>query len=135
MRSCCIFCAALAAMVALALPALGQTAHDPEYDNAKLWPIAGPKPEYMTQRWEPAPLYVWAAPGQSASFDQPENWRVDGKPATRTPDENVDVLLPDSDKPYSVGAGRNRSLRHLTVGRNAGIKGGRRGELQIWTNG
>lgn len=120
----------------VAAPALGEpSAHAPGFADRRLWPEQNPRPEYMDQQWPAAALYVWADPGRSGSFDEPGNWRVDGKPAASAPDENVDVWLPDADNAYKVNAGRQQSVRHLTVGRNAGIQGAHRGELSIWGNG
>ena len=112
------------------------SAHNPCFDRPGLWPEDVKKTAYYRQKWEPTRLLVWArADQQRAQKDallDPKNWleyppspggydETSGKPATNPPDENTDVLFPDSDRPYQVGGDVPLRVRHITVGENAGI--------------
>ncbi len=111
-------------------------AHDPHFEDKALWPdelrMDG-DPAYMSQGWAAARLLVWnrrdgdkKAGGQVDMMD-PRNWLEGGKPATRPPDNDTDVLFPSADKPYyalcSHGNKHQVSLpcRHITVGTNANV--------------
>ncbi len=92
------------------------------------------RPAYETETWPAARKLVWARPGESGRFDDAASWLENGKPAPKPPDEETDVELPDADKFYRVSGGRGKAVRHLTVGRNAMLVGGHRGETEIWGN-
>ncbi|MFQ3671313.1 MAG: FN3 associated domain-containing protein, partial [Verrucomicrobiia bacterium] len=95
------------------------------------------------EKWEPAPLIVWARPGEDGSAMEAESWldehgkllaqspwvmegetRVSGKKAT-VGRFNGDILLPAADRKYRAIQPGNRDhlgalrIRHLTVERNA----------------
>ena len=111
------------------------SAHNPCFDQPGLWPEDVKKTAYYQQKWEPARLLVWARTGQrmeAKALMDPKNWleyppspggydEKSGKPATQPPDENTDVLFPDSDRSYEIGGGAGITLRvrHLTLGAKA----------------
>ena len=101
--------------------------------------------------WPAVRCLVWARPGESGLASEPANWTEyassadhaagkGGKPASKRPDANTDVVLPDAPngKPYVVGymiipRYRKRDggydvphirVRHVTIGRGAGLDGG-----------
>jgi hypothetical protein len=85
---------------------------------------ASTRPAYETQDWPAAPLLVWNV--------KDKRWMEDGKPTGRQPDRNTDVLLPESPTRYMVDL---REVRHLTIERNAHVKGGSHaGPMWIWGN-
>jgi hypothetical protein len=133
-----IFIGALAGIV-VSLWAAGALAEQPSaqapnFDDKKLWTGLSGKEGFVTQKWEKAPLYTWGLPGKTALDRQgrknnvsrnrdpgpdrelPENWLLDGKPATTMPadDQEVDVVLPASETPYAVASPPWR-IRHLTI--------------------
>jgi len=106
------------------------TAGSPNYDDAKLWPLAsGTKSRHAKQVWPKTRLWVWANPGKSMRAEDkplnPENWLENGKPATTPCDADTDFEFPDAPKGqrYDVNLGGNKSKvtwrRHLTVGSGA----------------
>ncbi|HUS44565.1 MAG TPA: hypothetical protein VM219_00815 [Phycisphaerae bacterium] len=112
------------------------SAHNPCFDQPGLWPEDVKETAYYQQKWEPARLLVWARVGERVGENalmDPKNWLeyppspsgsavASGKPATRPPDENTDILFPDSDSFYSIGTGDIAlQVRHLTVGANASM--------------
>ena len=120
-------------------------AHNPQYDNKEVWPTLAGDEYFTKQKWPKARLLIWAHPGENPSRDNPRdpmdpaNWidAATGKPADALPDMDTDVILPDSDKKYSVivrGNKVNLACRHLTVGRGANYQpaGGR--EMSISGN-
>jgi hypothetical protein len=112
------------------------SAHAPNFDDKALWPILTGKEYFLTTKWAPAKLYVWAKPGENGQFGtrghldptKPENWLVDGKPATELKfGEEADLLLPAADKPYTIGfrgSPVREVFRHITVEANAKFIGG-----------
>jgi len=98
---------------------------------------------YANQKWQAAPVIVWAKPGESADGLKADSWLDEtGKPLAAAPFEALppnkrksaqndeaafdgDVLVPRADKPYEVLQAGNRDhlgmvrVRHLTVERNA----------------
>ncbi len=91
-------------------------------------------PDYERENWPEVPKLVWAKPGESGDFNDPANWLKNGQVSTRAPDRDTDVVLPPAPGRYRVNAGRDREVRHLTVGENAEIRGVHRNELEIWGN-
>jgi hypothetical protein len=109
-------------------------AHDPHFENKRLWPLTG-KEYFLAQEWPEARLLVWAHPGKDAGQKRdldgldPRNW-IDagtGRPAESLPDETTDVLLPTAPRKYTVnwrhpGHGHRPTrltCRHLTIEPNA----------------
>lgn len=103
------------------------------------WPDAppahGPKPPYSTETWEkPRQLMVWASPGRSGRFEEPQNWLANGERMTQWPrpqgvhygliffeKDQADFLFPASSKAYTVRPrGTNARVRHVTI--EAGAK-------------
>ena len=102
------------------------TAHDPRYDDAALWPGEAKKAAYARETWPKGRLLIWAKPGQSGrDGSDPAGWLENGQPATKTYDENTDLLLPAAEKRYWVTIqGRKYQAapcRHVTIGKNAGL--------------
>ena len=87
-------------------------------------PAAAGKALYASQVWEAARQLIWAKPGQDGDPALAGNWLENGKPAASGPDRLCDVLLPEAAKAYTVGDATTYhvSARHLTVGRNAGLR-------------
>lgn len=139
-------CLVPAALSAVHLP----TAHQPRYDDRRLWPDLTGKERFVQQRWEPARVFVWAHPGVDGKDERsrrkdvergrdpgpdpldPASWLVGGRPATSMPgrDELADIVLPPADRPYRVLM-KDARFRHVTVGRNAFLNVGR---CQTWGN-
>ncbi len=114
------------------------TAHDPQFANRQVWPLLTGKEAFVTQKWEPARLLVWAHPGTSAKDrrgrtnderrgrdpgldrEDPATWLENGRPATAAPEpgEAVDLWFPASDRPYQV-ASPPWTVRHMTIERGA----------------
>lgn len=133
-----LWATALSALMALTASGAEPTAHDPQFENKKVWADLSGKEGFVGQKWETLPVYVWAHPGKSAldraarknaiarkrdpgpDRDLPENWLVNGKPATTMPagDKEVDLVLPASDAPYVLAAPDWR-VRHVTIERGA----------------
>lgn len=126
--------------------AAGASAHEPRFDDKQLWPGLSGQEFYPKQKWEKVPLYVWAHPGVSAmdrqgrknavsrnrdpgpDREEPQNWLVDGKPAEAVPGEQeVDLLLPASDKTYSVSSPPWK-VRHVTIESGAAMVSPNKGE-------
>ncbi len=115
------------------------TAHEPMFDNAKLWPGDAKKSNYAQQEWPKSRVLVWAQPGQSAKDGwDVKYWLEDGKPATKPFDENTDLVFPDHGTHYtwvSLTPGRKyqpASFRHLTVGKGNGIIGHFSAGANVW---
>lgn len=101
---------------ALTSPAYAKaTAHEPQFGDKALWPMLSGKERFLLQKMPTGRLLVWdiAANG----------WTENGKPTDTDPDENTDIVLPDADKPYRGGKGR-QLWRNVTVGRNCYWQGG-----------
>jgi hypothetical protein len=87
----------------------------------------GHTPSYATQEWPAARLLVWAKPGQGGDAGAGGGWMefpAAGplRPAKKGPDKDTDILLPASDKGYTVSAQRD-VLRHVTIERGASLRG------------
>jgi hypothetical protein len=114
------------------------SAHDPKFADKAVWPMLTGKEQYTKTQWPKVKLYVWAHPGTNGQWGNragldptdPKNWLVDGKPATEIAfGESADLLLPASDKPYSIGFRGNdkkilEQFRHVTIEKNAALSGG-----------
>ena len=114
------------------------TANNPRYQDKEAWPTLAGDEYFRKEKWEPARLLIWnihgeakMIPGRRGGLDgrNPENWidAATGKPAKSIPDRDTDIILPDSDTPYTVNfhcvkGSRATFLRHVTIGRNATIR-------------
>ena len=107
------------------------TADNPQYDNKKAWPDLVGDEYFPKQEWPKARLLIWAHAGKEQKRRGPKidpmdpvNWidAATGKAADASPDMDTDLILPDSDVPYTVSPGRLFACRHLTVGRNASYR-------------
>jgi hypothetical protein len=112
--------------------------------------LSGDEP-FLKEQWPEARLLVWSKPGSNGMATSSRSWteyastadylaKKTGRPASKGPDENTDIILPDApdDKPYVVGyvieSFRRRggldhpqwACRHLTIGKGAGLDGGGR---------
>ena len=106
------------------------SAHNPCYDDRKLWPESVKQTAYYKEKWEKARVLVWAQ--QKGKFkgqvDSPENWLeylpdgTGGKQATKGPDAKTDVVFPDGDYTVEGPGGWEQwgsfSARHLTAVRH-----------------
>jgi len=107
------------------------TAGDPNFDDKAVWPLTG-KEKFLGETWPATRLLVWAHPGESGGDGgrgvkhqvfTASNWidAATGKPASKLPDANTDILLPASKTDYHVSyrkGGQEHSpfaIRHLTV--------------------
>lgn len=115
------FLSALVATVLLAGAASCGEAHAPGFADATLWPHARDA-EYGRQAWPPAPILRWS--GGAGSWKDAKRWTIDGVPAGRVPGAGDDVVLPAAAEPYQVQGGGGL-CRHLSIGRHAGVDGGR----------
>jgi hypothetical protein len=119
-------------------------------------PATGYKPPYTTETWEaPKRLLVWAKPGSSGRFGDPESWLENGEPMkslTRTDvwsgpawlrskavaslDPETDILIPSADGSYQVaGSGGAYMARHITVESNAFLNNRIRGAYgSLWVS-
>jgi len=97
-----------------------------------LWadvPGKGQVGHYADVHWDPAPLLIWARPGESGSRFVGPNWLDEhGVPRFDSPldlDADVDILLPAAETYYAVmgfgsgGMARPVPARHVTVEYNA----------------
>jgi hypothetical protein len=92
--------------------------------------LAEARPAYELEKWPRVPLLVWANPGKDGGFNDAANWNGGGRP-----NEETDVLLPASEKPYTVKAPRGSRCRHLTIEKNAAIIGTHGGSpFAVWGN-
>ncbi|EMI42622.1 chitobiase/beta-hexosaminidase C-terminal domain-containing protein [Rhodopirellula sp. SWK7] len=89
---------------------------------------------HETETWSPGRTLTWAEPGQSGEIGEASNWIENGAPATQAPDRDCDIVLPAADEKYTVTGGRNHQVRHVTIEKNARLKGGHRNEVEIWGN-
>ncbi|MCM2373733.1 chitobiase/beta-hexosaminidase C-terminal domain-containing protein [Aporhodopirellula aestuarii] len=97
-------------------------------------PLFAADPAHETEAWSPGRLLTWATPGVSGKIDEASNWIENGRPADKAPDRETDVVLPAADEIYTVTGGRNHQVRHVTIKKNARLKGGHRNEVEIWGN-
>jgi hypothetical protein len=103
------------------------TAHDPRFGDKILWPGDVSATDYYKEKWPEAPLMVWArtdrGDARRADPRDPANWLIDGRPATRLPDESTDIVFPSGE--YGVGSKRIKGVsltpRHVTVGSGVGV--------------
>jgi len=105
-------------------------------NRAEVKPVAEParaRPAYETETWPKTRTLVWAKPGESGDLGTASNWLESGRPASRAPDRETDVVLPASEKSYRVKAAR-KHVRHVTVEKGGMIIGGHRAETEIWGN-
>ena len=103
------------------------TADNPQYKNKEAWPDLVGDEYFPKQEWPKARLLIWGHAGVVPKRSDPKidpkdpaNWidAATGKAADAIPDMDTDVILPDTDRPYSVS--KNKFVcRHLTIGRNA----------------
>jgi hypothetical protein len=120
--------AALVACAALPPAAAGErppTADDPRFDDKTHWPGLTGKEHYVSQQWPKGPVLVYGGMDAQGMKTGGSGW-VDlatGKRTSKGPDADTDVILPPADKPYEYGR-RGGTYRHVTVGRNAYLKGG-----------
>ena len=102
------------------------TADNPQFSNKQVWPALVGDEYFLKEKWPQARLLIWAYPGVSESRQGPKLLTVDpacwidaatGKPADAIPDMDTDVILPDSDKPYTADTGSTNVLtcRHLAI--------------------
>ncbi|MBL7133085.1 MAG: hypothetical protein ISS78_03220 [Phycisphaerae bacterium] len=114
------------------------TADNPQYDNKKVWPKLVGDEYFQKQKWDKARLLIWNIHGKAEMIGgrrggldgrNPANWinAATGKPAKSIPDMDTDMILPDSDTPYTVNfhcveGSRISYCRHVTIGRNATIR-------------
>ena len=103
----------------------------------------------MKEHWPGTRVLVWARPGTSGMAMDSRSWtqyasmvdylaKKEGRPATRAPDENTDIVLPDAPGGesyvvgYTIESFRRRggldhpqwACRHVTIGKGAGLDGG-----------
>ena len=114
------------------------TADNPQYGSKEAWPMLVGDEYFQKEKWPKARLLIWNIHGsaeniggrQSGGLDgsNPANWinAATGKPAKSIPDMDTDMILPDSDTPYTVNfccvkGTRVSYCRHVTIGRNAKI--------------
>lgn len=111
------------------------TAANPLFENKAIWPKLTGKEYYLREKWPQGKVMTWAKPGQNGGkrtkgldpFD-PANWLENGKPCTKVEfDENTDLVLPASDKPYEINFRDDpwtEIYRHITVESGAFFSGG-----------
>jgi|GEM_PF-3849779 len=63
---------------------------------------AGEAP-WKSETWPKTRTLTWAKPGSGGNFGDAASWLENGKPATRPPDQDTDIVLPAADKFYKVG--------------------------------
>jgi len=118
------------------------TAHDPHFGDPKIWPanLEAGKAAYARQIWPKGRLMIWAKPGTSNRGQDgadPKYWMEDGKPATKSFDENTDLVLPacQTGRYWVVIQGRKYQAspcRHVTVGKNAGLVWQHSSQANTW---
>ncbi len=124
-------------------------AHNPQFDNKEAWPNLVGDEYFLKQKWEKKRLLIWNIHGSAEKVGgrrggldgrNPANWinAATGQPAKSIPDMDTDIILPDSDTPYTVNfyGPKVSYWRHVTIGRNAKIlTGGHRdNSIQIFGN-
>jgi hypothetical protein len=93
-------------------------------------PATGAKPPYTTEKWiAPKQVLVWANPGRSGRFEDPQNWLLNGVRMQEWPrptsehfgfvffsQDGTDFLFPASAKDYTIRPRRTNSrARHITT--------------------
>ncbi len=114
-----------------------QTAHNPNFADKEFWPADVAKTAYSKETWKPARVLVFAKTGDLVNggwrsmnikdIGDAEHWTENGKPAADGPDEDTDVIFPDSKNYYSTGKAEDVGglvARHITVGSNCDAKFG-----------
>ncbi|MBL7133086.1 MAG: hypothetical protein ISS78_03225, partial [Phycisphaerae bacterium] len=132
----CSFALPAAAMDIKAITAK-LTAGNPQFKNKKAWPTLVGDEYFLKEKWEKGRILIWdvkkslekGAGKRRSKVDgsDPANWinAATGKAAAALPDMKTDIILPDSDVPYTASL-RQRSVRqmfcrHVTIGRNAAL--------------
>ena len=95
---------------------------------------SAPVPLWEKETWPEGRQLVWANPGKSGKLSDSKNWLEKGQIAKAPPDRNTDILLPESDRHYTVSGSRKEQVRHVVIEKNAELNGGHRNELEIWGN-
>ncbi len=116
-------------------------------------PEKGRKPAYTTETWDkPRQLLVWARPGKSGRFGDPDNWLVNGEVRTLDATEiwtgpswgrsrgvtalnrNTDLLIPAAASDYQVrGRDGTYIARHITIESCASFSHGLQGAYgNLW---
>jgi hypothetical protein len=99
-----------------------------------MWSEPDGTPVYKKQVWEKTRMLVWATPGVDGNFNSAASWLEDGKPASKAPDKDTDVLLPAAEKYYMVKASGSSACRHLTVEKGGAVIGGHPGAFESCGN-
>ena len=113
------------------------TADNPQYANKEVWPMLVGDEYFQEEQWEKGRVLIWnversleqGAGTRRSKVDgsDPANWidAATGKAAASLPDMQTDIVLPDSDVPYTASLRhpdiRNVFCRHVTIGRNAAL--------------
>jgi hypothetical protein len=97
------------------------TAHNPSFGDKALWPMLSGKEAFLKHPATPGRVLVWDIAAKK--------WSENGKVVDAVPDEKTDIILPDSDTPYSGALASpeetsGQLYRNVTVGRNAFFRGG-----------
>jgi len=112
------------------------TAANPRFDDKELWPMLAGDEYFLKQKWPKGRTCIWnvekslemqkkSGRRRWPKRDDPGNWieAATGKPATRLPDMNTDLIMPDSETPYVAvlddPSRKGPFCRHVTIGRNA----------------
>ncbi len=107
----------------------------PLYEDATLWPLLEKNEAYYNETWPKARLLIWAQPGENGDWHAAASWTEDGKPATKGPDKDTDVLLPAAEKKYLVGNPPGIiECRHITLEKGAAIMGGDSRSFDLYGN-
>ena len=91
-------------------------------------------PLWKLEKWDKGRQLTWANPSKSGKINDAKNWKENGKTAKKGPDRETDIILPAASKEYVVSGSRSNQVRHVTIEKNAELKGGHRNELEIWGN-
>jgi len=92
------------------------------------------KSAWEKETWPKGRKLVWAKPGKSGNLKKASNWLENGRPAKKSPDRETDIVLPAAKKEYIVKGSRVNQVRHVTIEKNAELRGGHRSEIEIWGN-
>jgi len=115
----CFWAMAVVTLAATALRAGEPMAHDPQYDNREVWPAWVEKTDFSQEQWPKGRVLVWRLTSGRVRVDMsdPAHWLEEGKPATRPPDEQTDIVLPSppNGKKYHVSGKQGCTARHMTV--------------------
>jgi len=113
------------------------TAGNPQFGDRTVWPDLHGDEYFQRQKWEKSRVLIWdvarslekGAGKRNSKVDgsDPANWidAATGKAAASLPDMQTDIILPDSDVPYTASLRhpdvRSVFCRHVTIGRNAAL--------------